>query len=155
MRILSNKNLFLPLSFFIFGITNIQAQDTPNSSSVDSILNNFINEEIVFEPQEAEVIINQDPRIQTLLDVKAEMDKAGTLGDNYKIQLYNGNLNQAQTVRKKAVTLFPQWEIEIQYETPEYKVWIGNYRSKLHTDRALKDIREEFPGAFSFNPEKK
>jgi len=105
-------------------------------------------------PADPTVTINQDPRIKQLLDIKTKMDKDGVLSENYRIQLYNGSNTEAQKVIKKAEEAFPQWEIDLKWETPDFKVWIGNYRSKLEMDRALKDIKKEFAGAFPFKPEK-
>ncbi|MBQ4818710.1 SPOR domain-containing protein [Aquimarina sp. MMG016] len=154
MRILSKRNfIFLP-GFCLFGILGTQAQETPKTNPTDSIVNNFIAENITFEPQEATVTINQDPRIQRLLDIKAKMDKDGEFSDRYRIQLYYGNLVKANEVEKAAKEAFPKWETDIKWETPNYKVWIGNYRTKLEADRALKEIKTVFVEAFSFKPEK-
>ncbi|WP_298541697.1 SPOR domain-containing protein [uncultured Aquimarina sp.] len=150
MRILNKKNNLLLLGFCFTGITYINAQDSTNSDNPSV----FTTIEMT-PPAEAVVNINQDPRIKQLLDIKTKMDKDGVLSENYRIQLYNGNMNEAQKVLKKAEATFPQWRTDIKWETPDFKVWIGNYRSKLETDRALKDIKKEFAGAFPFKPEKK
>lgn len=155
MRILSKKNYLLLGCTCFLGTLPSFAQEPSNSSEIDSILNNFIAQDIVFEQPEATVIINQDPRIERLSKIKAEMEKDGAFSDRYKIQLYNGSLTEANNIKNKAKLAFPQWKTEILYETPNHKVWIGNYRTKLETDRALKEIRNEFPSAFPFQPEKR
>ena len=150
MRILNQKrNLFIAGCCFI-GIASMNAQNTSDSGNTP-----------VFSTPETPslsdptVTIKQDPRIKQLLDIKTQMDKDGVLSKNYRVQLYNGNNAQAQKVIKKAKATFPQWETDLKWETPDFKVWIGNFRNKLETDRALKEIKKEFVGAFSFKPEKK
>ena len=150
MRILNKKNILLIFNLCFTGITFINAQDTNNPENPSG----FTTVETV-TPQEATVTINQDSRIKQLLDIKTKMDKDGVLNENYRIQLYNGSNAQDQKVIRKAEAAFPQWQIDLKWETPDFKVWIGNYRSKLETDRALKEIKKEFVGAFSFKPEKK
>jgi len=150
MRILYKKSNLLLLGFCFTGITFVSAQDSTNLDTPTVFTTVAIPQ--MTEPT---VTIHQDSRIQQLLDIKTKMDKDGTLSENYRIQLYNGNMNEAQKVLKKAETTFPQWKTDIKWETPDFKVWIGNYRSKLETDRALKEIKKEFVGAFSFKPEKK
>jgi len=150
MRILNKKNNLLLVGFCFAGITNLSAQDSTNFDNPTV----FTTIEMT-PPAEPTININQDPKIKQLLDIKTKMDKDGVLSENYRVQLYNGNMNEAQKVRLKAETAFPQWSVDIKWETPDFKVWIGNYRSKLETDRALKDIKKEFAGAFSFKPEKK
>ncbi len=141
-------------SFQIAGLSSIMAQDNSNPTIETPNENNFVAINIV-PPPEATVTINQDPKINTLLDVKSKMEKDGDFSDRYKIQLYNGNLNKANDVLNAAREFFPQWSSSLQYETPNYKVWIGNYRTKLKMDRALLEIKKEFPNAFPFKPEKK
>ncbi|MBW1294682.1 SPOR domain-containing protein [Aquimarina litoralis] len=145
MRILNKKSSFLALGFCFTGITILSAQDTINSDNPSV----FTTVEIA-PPAEPTITINQDPRINQLLSIKTKMDKEGVLSENYRVQLFTGDLKEANEVQKKAETAFPQWSSEIVYETPNHKVWIGNYRSKLEMDRALKEIKKEFPTAFPF-----
>ncbi len=149
MRILNKKSNLLLLGFCLTGIPALFAQDSinPDTSSV------FTTVETT-PTSDPTVTINQDPRIKRLLDIQNELELKGAFNNNYKVQLYNGNMSQAQKILKKAEAAFPQWKTEIKWETPDFKVWIGNYRSKLETDRALKEIKKEFVGAFSFKPEK-
>ena len=47
---------------------------------------------------------------------------------------------------------FKDWKSSMEYETPNYKIWVGSFRTSLEADRALKTIRKEFNGAFIFKP---
>lgn len=105
--------------------------------------------------QEGQVDINQDELIPELLEKKAEMTRDSRLGDRYRIQLFSGDNSEASTVIKEYRTLYPQWTSTIVYETPNYKVWVGNFRNSLEADRALLEIKKTFPAAFRFKPEKK
>lgn len=105
--------------------------------------------------QEGQVTINQDELIPELLDKKTEMTRDSRLGDRYRIQLFSGDNSEASTIIKEYRTLYPQWTSTIVYETPNYKVWIGNFRNSLEADRALLEIKKTYPAAFRFRPEKK
>jgi len=73
----------------------------------------------------------------------------------YHIQLYNGqNIGRARGVRAKFNNLFPNVYSIVEWETPEYKVWVGEYENKLSADQALLRIKKEFPNAFIVNPKK-
>lgn len=102
--------------------------------------------------QQGTVTINQDQKISRLLDLKKEMNRAET---RYKIQIYNGgnrtNAYQAQTAFRNA---FTNWRSQIVYEPPNFKIWVGNFRTRLEADRAIKRIKKEFPNAFIFKPKK-
>ncbi len=144
MRILYPQKKHLFFYFCLASALQTNAQ-TSNESDISDAFRTIEASNI----PEPTLTINEDPRIQQLLDIKTEMDKNGALSDTYKIQLFNGNNKDAQKVLQKAEKLFPQWETELKWETPEFKVWIGNYRSKLERDRALREIKKEFLGAFS------
>lgn len=105
--------------------------------------------------QEGQVTIKQDERIPELLERKTEMTKDSRIGDRYRIQLFSGDNNQASTVIKEYRSLYTQWPSTIVYETPNYKVWVGNFRNSLEADKALLTIKNTFPAAFKFKPEKK
>ncbi|UZO81226.1 SPOR domain-containing protein [Aquimarina sp. ERC-38] len=108
---------------------------------------------VSFQKEPGKVTIHEDVRIKKLLSIKTDMDKKGSLSENYRIQLYYGNNNEAQKVLTKAQEEFPQWDASIIWETPNFKVWLGNYRTKLEVDRALKEVKKTFKTAFSFKPE--
>lgn len=105
--------------------------------------------------QEGQVSIVQDDRIPELLELKSQMTKDSRLGDRYRIQLFSGDNNEASKVIKEYRSLYPEWSSTIVYETPNYKVWIGNFRNSLEADRALLEIKKTFPAAFRFKPEKR
>lgn len=92
--------------------------------------------------------INADPNIKSLLDTKLAEKNNG----NYKIQLYYGSLNKAHGVLSKFNAKHSQWPGKIEYETPNYKVWVGNYQTRIEADKALIQISKNFPSAFIFKP---
>lgn len=105
--------------------------------------------------QEGTKNIVQDERIPELLALKTQMTKDSRLGDRYRIQLYSGDNNEASKIIKEYRTLYPDWPSTVVYETPNYKVWVGNFRNSLEADRALLEIKKTFPAAFRFKPEKR
>ncbi|ALJ05974.1 translation initiation factor IF-2 [Pseudalgibacter alginicilyticus] len=102
--------------------------------------------------QQGSVIINQDKNITKLMDVKKEMSDNDT--NRYKIQIYSGNRNGAESAKSNFESTYDQWTPIVQFETPNYKIWVGNFVTRLEADRALKKIKSEFPSAFIFKPKK-
>lgn len=105
--------------------------------------------------QQGQVSIVQDDAIPKLLDLKTELVQDGVIGDRYRIQLFSGDNNAASKVIREYRSLYPEWSSTIVFETPNYKVWVGNFRNSLEADRALIAIKKSFPAAFRFKPEKK
>ena len=102
--------------------------------------------------QKAEVTVNQDEKIPELLALKKNLERENKLTDGYTIQLYYGELKEANTVIRKYRNLYSTWPASIEYETPNYKVWVGNYNSRLDADRAMIEIQNRFPSAFILRP---
>jgi hypothetical protein len=104
--------------------------------------------------QQATVTINQDAKITQLLELKKGLEKDNKLSDGHTIQLYYGELNQANSVIRKYRGLYGSWPASIEYETPNYKVWAGNFSTRLEADRALIEIKRNFNSAFILKPNK-
>ena len=105
--------------------------------------------------QTAQVQVSQDPKISELLTLKSKLTKNNELADRYKIQVYSGNLSQAKIALRKFRNKVGTWSSDIEYETPNYKVWIGNFRNRLEADRAIIAVKKEFPNALIFKPDSK
>ncbi|WP_415372232.1 SPOR domain-containing protein [Patiriisocius sp. Uisw_047] len=108
----------------------------------------------ILSAQTPSVTVNADPRIDQLLGVKKKLEKENKLGDGFTIQLYYGSLNQANEVLKDYSYSYGTWPASIEYETPNYKVWVGNFGTRLEADRALVEIKSKFTSAFILKPNK-
>jgi len=104
--------------------------------------------------QQGNVTIKQDPAISTLLDLKTEINANDEDTRRYKIQIFSGDRNKAEEIKTAFKYSFDKWASKLVYETPNYKIWIGNFRTKLEADRALVEIKKKFPSAFPFKPKK-
>ena len=104
--------------------------------------------------QQGNVVINQNEKIDVLLALKKKMNKNENNSDRYKIQVYSGNRLGAKNAQKDFSNSFSDWRPSMQYETPNFKIWAGNFRTRLEADRALKRIKRKFNNAFIFKPKK-
>ncbi len=104
--------------------------------------------------QTGQINIQQSELIPELLELKSEMTKDGKLGERYTIQLYYGDNNAASNVIKEFRGKYNSMPSSVIYETPNYKVWVGNFRNRLEADRALLKIKADFPSAFIPKPQR-
>lgn len=111
-----------------------------------SILIVITSEKLV--AQSGTVTVNEDAKITRLLELKKQLEKENKLSDGYTIQLYYGELRVADATLKKYRNSYGAWPASIEYETPNYKVWAGNFSSRLEADRALLDVQRTFSSAF-------
>jgi len=104
------------------------------------------------QAQNASVTINEDEKIPEILNLKKSLEEDNKLAVGYTIQLYYGELTEANTIIKEYKNSFDSWPASIEYETPNYKVWVGNFSTRLEADRARLEIKEKFPAAFILKP---
>ena len=95
--------------------------------------------------QNASVTINANEKIPEILTLKKKLETENKLSDGYTIQLYYGELKEATKVMKEYQKFFDSWPASIKYETPNYKVWVGNFNSRLEAYRARIEIKNKFP----------
>ncbi len=98
--------------------------------------------------------LTQDPKFEQLLNEKRKINSSITVNDRYKIQIYNGD---SETSRK-TLTEFRKdnknFDATIVFSTPVYKVWIGNFKSRIEAERNLLEVKKNYPNAFLIKPNK-
>lgn len=94
----------------------------------------------------------ESEKLHELVTKKIAMDKDGDFKDRYTIQIFYGEIQGAKTTQSRYNALGLTWSASMEYEEPNHKIWIGNYRSRLEADRALIEIRKTFPNAFVLKP---
>ena len=102
--------------------------------------------------QRATVTVNQNEKIPQLLELKKELEKENKLGSGWTIQLYSGELGRANAILSRFRGTYGAWPASLEYETPNYKVWAGDFSSRIEADRALLEIKEKFRDAFILKP---
>ena len=101
--------------------------------------------------QESSEPSTTDAKITHVLKEKKRLLKNGNIKNYYTIQVFSGDIENAQKVLTMCKTEFED-ESRIIYETPNYKVHIGTYRNQLDADSALVAISEVYENAFTFKP---
>ena len=99
--------------------------------------------------QDGKVSVNVDKNISRLMAIKKEIHKAQS---SIKIQIFSGSRRNAEAKLMQFNLDFPEISTVMVYETPNYKIWSGDFRTQLEADRALIKIRKIYKEAFSFRP---
>ena len=82
------------------------------------------------------------------MSVKKKIDSESYESNYFTIQLYYGNLKEAENILKDFKEKFPNWEANLSFETPNYKVQVGNYKDYYFGMSKLKEIKGNYPSAF-------
>ncbi|POY40238.1 sporulation protein [Flavobacterium alvei] len=96
--------------------------------------------------------VNQDPKFEQLLNEKRKINASLTVNDSYKIQIYTGT----SEIAKKTLTEFRQEfkdiDATIIFNTPNYKVWVGNYKTRIEAEKTLADIKDRYKNVLLIKP---
>ena len=129
MRILTpSKRVFLTLTMFTLAY-NIHAQDQ-------------------------NLTLNQDPKCEQLLNDKRKINTSINTNDTYKIQIFSGKSDEA----KKTLADFKRENTNIDgtiiFNTPNYKVIVGNFKTRIEAERNLAEIKKKYKSVFLIKPSK-
>lgn len=104
--------------------------------------------------QEKNIKVTQDPKFEQLLAEKRKINSSLTVNERYKIQVYSGDSETAKRTLSDFKKEFKNLDGTIVFNTPTYKVWIGNFKTKIEAERNLNDLRKKYPNALVIKPTK-
>lgn len=96
--------------------------------------------------------VNQDPKFEQLLKEKRKVNAAIVSNSRYKIQIFTGNNELSKKALIDFRKQFSEYDATIVFFTPNYKVWIGNYKTRIEAERNLKVIQKKYPNALLIKP---
>ena len=102
--------------------------------------------------QEQNGTLNQDPKFEQLLSEKRKINTSLILNDAYKIQIFNGSSENAKKILSEFKQEFATIEGTIIFNTPNYKVWVGNFRTRIEAERNLTAIKERYKNVLLIKP---
>lgn len=104
--------------------------------------------------QNATITVNENDKVPELLTLMKNLEAENKLAVGFTIQLYYGELKEANRIIKEYRNSYDSWPASIEYETPNYKVWVGSFSSRLEADRARLEIKDKYPSAFILKPDR-
>lgn len=104
--------------------------------------------------QEAKVSVSQDPKFEQLLNEKRKINSSITINDRYKIQIFNGETENSKKTLLDFKRENKNIDATIVFSTPLYKVWVGNFKTRIEAEKNLNDLKNKYPNAFLIKPNK-
>ncbi len=98
--------------------------------------------------------LKNDSKFDSILKIKKRVDKKIFDKNYYSIQVFSGEYSLGDSISKYVNEKYLGDSIYFYFETPNYKVRIGKYKSKIEAEKKLKEIKKEFKSAFIFKPSK-
>lgn len=104
--------------------------------------------------QNNNVTLNQDSNFEQLLNEKRKINSSITINDRYKIQIFSGDSENARKTLSEFRKEFKNYDGTIIFSTPNYKVWVGNFKSRIESERNLAELKKKYSSALLIKPNK-
>jgi hypothetical protein len=98
--------------------------------------------------------IEQNEKFQEILNERKNLNISPNFKFNYKIQIFNGDIENAKKTVTKLKQDIPHLDFIIEFNAPNYKVWAGTFVNKIDAERNLQRIQINYPSAFIIRPTK-
>jgi len=96
--------------------------------------------------------IRQDPRITDLLIRHSQINQRKNATEGFRLEIFFGSdtkaREQAEHVKNDCNTLYPDIPAYLLFQTPNFKVRIGDFRSKSEALKTKAFISSKYPNAF-------
>ena len=102
--------------------------------------------------QSDSIIINEDPKLTKVLELKKLVNQETFTSGQYTIQIFSGNFKDSQELINEIKEDKDLDEIFFIFETPYYKIRLGKFVSKIKAIKELKKIKKKYPSAFILKP---
>lgn len=99
-----------------------------------------------------QITIQLDPKFEELLQDRKKLVSSATTYVNFKIQIFNGSSTESKKVLIDFKNQFKNQDATIVFSTPLYKVWVGNYKTRIDAERNLAALRRNYPNALLIKP---
>lgn len=99
------------------------------------------------------VKVNKDPRIDFLIKKQSQINEETTrerrrTAPGYRIQVINTtDRNKAIAAKTKIYRDYPELKPYILYQSPYYRLKVGNFKSREEAGSYIKGLSKEFPGS--------
>ena len=97
------------------------------------------------------IIVHKDPRIDLLVKKQIQINEetsreARRFGKGYRILVLNTNKrDDAVTAKTKLYTYFPELKSYLMYQSPFYKLKVGNFKDRKEAEEYLERLKKYFP----------
>jgi len=96
--------------------------------------------------------INQDPRLENMLKWHIENNRNRDGIEGYRVEIFfSSSFNareKAFQMKKEFMSKYVDFDVHIKYTAPNFRVRVGDFRTKNEALKLHKRIQKDYPGAF-------
>ncbi len=97
-------------------------------------------------------VVNQDQKFEQLLNEKRKYNSGIIQSNTYKIQIFTGSSDESKNNLMSFKKEFKNYDCTIIFNTPNYKVIVGNFKTRIESEKNINLIRKKYPNAIMIKP---
>jgi hypothetical protein len=99
--------------------------------------------------KDSSIVLTRDARIDELITRQKDHNTLNQTIDGYRVQIYFGSLRQkASEIRQDFSSKHADIPSYLTYLAPNFKVRVGDFRTRLEAQGFLKSIEGQYPTSF-------
>jgi len=102
--------------------------------------------------QDNNLVVKTPQNLDDVLERKLSLDKKRLANNQYTIQIFSGDYEMAKVYLDSFSNAFPSRYAKLSFETPNYKIRVGKFATRLEGIQTLDTVRVKFPEAFLLKP---
>ena len=138
--------IILVLSCFLAGAQEVSADTLRLAPQLDSALLGIS----IFETMPGSVTVHQGASVRQAFDGQV-INNAEKQFNGYRIRIYFNSVQSAREESAAALNrfraLYPEIPSYLSYASPNFRVMVGDFRTRVDAEKALVFIKEDFPSA--------
>lgn len=106
--------------------------------------------------ERGKVMVTMDPQIDSLIAKRLELSKNVKSGNSisvsgFRVQIFSGLERQsAYTEQAKFKVRYPGYNTYISYVQPNYRLRVGDFRTKLEAEKFMNELKKFYSSMFIF-----
>ena len=96
---------------------------------------------------------NTEDKVAHLIVEKRKINPSLVSKERYKIQIFSGESEKAKKTVIQFKQEFKDIDATIVFNTPNYKVWVGNFKSRMEAERNFAEIKKKYKNTLLIKPQ--
>ncbi len=99
-----------------------------------------------------QIQVNRDPLVDKMLDWHIENNKIKNKIDGFRVEIFfSSDVDAKEKALKKKMeflSVYPDYTVHVKYVSPNFRVRVGDFRTKNEALKLYKEIKDNYPVAF-------
>lgn len=149
---------FITIVIIVLSAAGVAAQKADTLNIINHITADSVN--TIKQPEKLTKLLGKSAATAPVesakqkADDQAEADKAPAAGKNkvagFRVQVFSDNnqrtaKNEARAKARNIAEQFPQWRTYVIYNSPYWRLKVGDFRTQREADEAVEEIKRAFP----------